>query len=101
MAWQGLLAKTVPAVVTGVVGVGAYEVVRVAWARMPCREASVIAATWGLRAARKAEQSAEQARLTVADVVAEAAERAAARHPRLAVVDSEQAMAAKAGNADS
>ncbi len=75
MAWYGLAAKAASTVVTGVVGVAAYEVVRKAVAKMPLREASVGATALGLRGLRKAEEGAERARLNVADVVAEARER--------------------------
>lgn len=92
MVWHGLLVKAAPTVVTGVVGVAAYEVLRKAVAKAPLREATVVATAWGIRvgrgAARKAEQSAEQARLTVADVVAEAKERAGEEVAPLTVVDS-------------
>ena len=74
--WHGLVTKAVPSVVTGVVGAAAYKAV----AKAPWRAATVTATAWGLRAARaterKTKQSAEQARLTVADVMAEARERA-------------------------
>jgi len=80
MAWHGFLVKAVPTVVTGVVGVAAYEAVRTAVAKAPLRQATVTVTAWGIRAAReaqrKAEQGAEQARLTAADVMAEARERA-------------------------
>ena len=76
MALHGFVAKAMPTVVTGVVGVAAYE----ALAKAPWRKATVMATAWGIRVAREAErragQSAEQARLTVADVMAEARERA-------------------------
>lgn len=76
MALHGLMVKAMPTVVTGVVGVAAYEVL----AKAPWRKATVIATAWGIRVVREAERkagaSAEQARLTVADVVAEAKERA-------------------------
>jgi len=74
-AWQGLLTKTVPTVVTGLVGVAAYE----ALAKAPWRATTVTATAWGLRVARaterKTRQSTERARLAVADVLAEAVER--------------------------
>lgn len=77
--WHGLLVKAAPTVVTGVVGVAAYEALRKAVAKAPLREASVSATAWALRVARDAERRAEEgterARLAVADVVAEAAER--------------------------
>lgn len=80
MLWHGLVVKAAPTVVTGVVGVAAYEALRKAVAKAPLREASVSATAWALRVAREAErraqESTERARLAVADVVAEAAERA-------------------------
>src|SRR5690625_7435881 len=75
MAWHGLLAKAAPTVVTGLEGGAAYE----ALAKAPWRAAAVTATSWGLRAARKTERttrdSADRARLAVADVLAEAVER--------------------------
>lgn len=80
MAWHGFLGKAAPTVVTGVVGVAAYEAVRTAVAKAPLRNATVTVTAWGIRAAReaqrKAERNAEQTRLTVADLMAEARERA-------------------------
>jgi Protein of unknown function (DUF1490) len=79
MLWHGLVAKAAPTVVTGVVGVAAYEALRKGVAKVPLRAATVTATAWGIRVAReaerKAQQSAEQARLTAADVIAEAKER--------------------------
>lgn len=78
MAWHGFLVKAAPTVVNGVVGAAAYEAVRAAVAKAPLRQATVSVTAWGIRAAReaqrKAEHGAEQARLTVADVIAEARE---------------------------
>ncbi|KKB99821.1 DUF1490 family protein [Mycolicibacter arupensis] len=80
MAWHGFVVKAAPTVVTGVVGVAAYEAVRTVVAKAPLRQATVTVTAWGIRAAReaqrKAEHGAEQARLTVADVMAEARESA-------------------------
>ncbi len=80
VAWHGFLMKAAPTVVTGVVGVAAYEAVRTAVAKVPLRTATVAVTAWGIRAAREAQRTAEtnteQIRLTVADVVAEARERA-------------------------
>lgn len=80
MAWHGFLMKAAPTVVTGVVGVAAYEAVRTAVAKAPLRKAAVTVTAWGIRVAREAQRTAEtnteQVRLTVADVVAEARERA-------------------------
>lgn len=76
MVLHGFVAKAMPTVVTGVVGAAAYG----ALAKAPWRKATVIATAWGMRVARDAErkagESVEQARLTVADVMAEARERA-------------------------
>jgi len=88
MVVHGLLAKAASTVVTGVVGVAAYELVRKAVAKAPVREASVTAATWGLRGARKAEEGAESARLQAADVMAEARERIGEEVPPPAVADA-------------
>jgi hypothetical protein len=75
MVWQGVLAKAAPTVVTGVVGMVAYEGLRKVVAKKPLRAVTVAVTAWGLRAAREAEEGAARARLAVADVVAEAAER--------------------------
>lgn len=88
MAVHGLVAKAMPTVVTGVVGAAAYE----ALAKAPWRKATVMATAWGIRVARQAERkagrSAEQARLTVADVMAEARERAGQEGAPLTVAGS-------------
>jgi chaperone-like protein len=79
VALHGFMAKAVPTVVTGAVGVAAYEVARKGLAKVPLRAATVTLTAWGMRVAREAErkagESAERARLTAADVVAEAKER--------------------------
>ena len=75
MLVHGLLGKAAGTVVTGLVGVSAYEVVRKALAKAPLHDAAVTATEWGLRGTRRAEEAAESARLKVADVVAEARER--------------------------
>ena len=76
---HGFVAKAVPTVVTGAVGVAAYEVLRKGVAKVPLRSATVTLTAWGIRVAREAErkagESAERARLTTADVIAEAKER--------------------------
>jgi hypothetical protein len=95
MAWNGFLVKAAPTVMTGVVGVAAYEALGkvAAKAKAPLRTATVIATAWGIRvgreAERKAQEGAEQARLTVADVMAEAKERAGEEVSPLAVADSD------------
>lgn len=75
MIMGGLLAKAAGTVVTGLVGVSAYEVLRKAVAKAPLHAAAVTATEWGLRGTRRAEEAAESARLKVSDVVAEARER--------------------------
>lgn len=75
MAAYGLLAKAASAVLTGLVGVSAYELLRKALDKAPMHETAVTATEWGLRGTRRAEELAESARLKVADVVAEARER--------------------------
>lgn len=89
MVLHGMLAKAATTVATGAVGVAAYEVLRKAVAKLPIREASVTAAEWGLRGARKAEEGAEVARLKVADVMAEARERIGEEVPPPAVAEAE------------
>jgi hypothetical protein len=88
MAVHGLLAKAASTVLTGAVGVAAYEAVRKAVAKAPLRGAAVTATSWGLRGARKAEEGAESARLKVADVMAEARERIGEEVPPPAVADA-------------
>lgn len=72
MVTHELLVKAAGAVLTGLVGVSAYETLRKAPGTAPIRRASVTVMEWGLRGTRRAEAAAESARLTVADVVAEA-----------------------------
>jgi hypothetical protein len=88
MAVHGLLVKAASTVLTGAVGVAAYEAVRKAVAKAPLRGAAVTATSWGLRGARKAEEGAESARLKVADVMAEARERIGEEVPPPAVADA-------------
>lgn len=79
LALHGFMAKAVPTVVTGAVGVAAYEALRKGVAKIPLRAATVTVTAWGIRVSREAErkagESAERARLTAADVLAEAKER--------------------------
>lgn len=79
LALNGFAAKAVPTVVTGAVGVAAYEALRRGVAKVPLRAATVTVTAWAMRVAREAErkagESAERARLTTADVIAEAKER--------------------------
>lgn len=87
MVLHAFLAKAASTVVTGAVGVAAYQGVRKAIAKAPLREASVSATALALRGVRKAEVGAESARLKVADVVAEARERIGEEAPPPAVAD--------------
>jgi hypothetical protein len=72
MMVHGLLARAAATVVTGAVGVAAYDALRKTLAKAPLHEAAVNATAWGLRGVRKAEETAESARLKTADIVAEA-----------------------------
>lgn len=74
MAFPIIFAKAVSTVVTGAVGVAAYNGAKKLYERTPVRKAAVSATQLGLKAARKAEVQAESARLAVSDVVAEARE---------------------------
>ncbi|BBX95510.1 DUF1490 family protein [Mycobacterium lacus] len=89
---HGLLMRAAPTVVTGMVGVAAYEAIRKVVAKAPLRKGAVAATAWGIRVVREAErkvaESAEQVRLTVADVVAEAKEAAGEQVSPLTAVDS-------------
>ncbi len=85
MAVYGLLAKAATTVVTGLVGVTAYEALKKAAAKAPLHETAVSAAELGLRGTRKAEEAAESARLKIADVMAEARERIGEEAPTPAV----------------
>ncbi|MDG4665314.1 DUF1490 family protein [Mycobacterium sp. 236(2023)] len=87
MVLGAFLAKAASTVVTGAVGVAAYQGVKKAYEKAPIREASVTATAWALRGVRKAEEGAESARLQVADVVAEARERIGEESPPPAVAD--------------
>jgi hypothetical protein len=91
MVAHGVLAKVATTVATGAVGVAAYDALRKAVAKLPIREAGVTAAEWALRGTRKAEETAETARLNIADVMAEARERIGEEVPPPAVADSEHA----------
>ncbi|GHP17865.1 DUF1490 family protein [Rhodococcus fascians] len=75
MAFPIIVAKAVSTVVTGAVGVAAYNGAKKLYEKAPVRKAAVSATELGLRAARKAEVHAESARLAVSDVVAEARDR--------------------------
>ena len=88
MVWHGLVAKAASMVVTGAVGVAAYEGMRKVLAKAPVRGATVTLTAYGLSGLRKAEDAAERARLAVGDVVAEARERIGEEVPPPAVGDA-------------
>ncbi|MFT4042212.1 MAG: DUF1490 family protein [Gordonia sp. (in: high G+C Gram-positive bacteria)] len=75
MAVHDFLVKAGSTVATGLVGAVAYDLVRKAAAKAPLREGVVVATAWGLRGTRRAEEVAENVRLSTADIVAEAKER--------------------------
>ena len=75
MVWHITVAKAATTVVTGVVGVAAYDGLRRAVKAAPAHETAVNTAVWSLRGVRKAEEGAERARLRIGDVVAEARQR--------------------------
>jgi len=85
MVLHGLLVKAAPTVVTGAVGVAAYQALRKGVAKVPLRAATVTVTAWGMRFAREAER---KARLTAADVIAEAKDRIGEDVTPLVVVDS-------------
>jgi hypothetical protein len=90
MAVYGLFAKAAGTVITGLVGVTAYELVRKAAAKAPLHETAVSAAELGLRGTRRAEEAAESARLKLADVMAEARERIGEEAPTPSISDTDQ-----------
>ncbi|MFI8566241.1 DUF1490 family protein [Rhodococcus sp. NPDC078407] len=69
------LAKAASTVVTGVVGVAAYNGVKGLVERAPLRDAAVGVTSLSIKGMRKAEQRAESARLAAADIIAEAKEK--------------------------
>lgn len=85
MAVQVLLAKAASTVITGLVGVTAYEALKKGLAKAPLHQTAVATAELGLRGTRKAEEAAESARLKIADVMAEARERIGEEAPTPAV----------------
>lgn len=97
----GLVTKAAPTVVTGVVGAAAYEAV----SKAPWRQATVSATALGLRAARaterKTKQTAEKARLTAADILAEAVERIGQEVTGPAATETAQTTTLEADGADS
>ncbi|MBY0442869.1 MAG: DUF1490 family protein [Mycobacteriaceae bacterium] len=81
MSTQGLWSKAAHALVTGLVGATAYELLRKAITKAPLHQTAVTAAEWSLRGTRRAEEAAESARLKLADVMAEARERVGEETP--------------------
>jgi Zn-dependent M32 family carboxypeptidase len=73
--WHGLIGKAAHKAVPHLVAFAAYEALHRAVAKAPWREATVTAMACGIRGVRKAEVSTERARLTAADMFAEAIER--------------------------
>lgn len=68
----GALGRTAGLLVTGVVGAAAYDGLKRVVRQLPVREAAVSTTAVLLRGVRRAERGAESARLTTADLVAEA-----------------------------
>jgi hypothetical protein len=87
MVWHGFLGKAAPRVASHLVAFAAFEALHVAVAKAPWREATVSAMACGVRGVRKAEQSTERARLTAADMFAEAIERSGEEVPPSAVAE--------------
>lgn len=85
MALHGFLVKAAPHVLT----FAAYEAIHRVVAKAPWREATVSAMACGVRGVRKAEEKTERARLTAADMFAEAIERSGEKAPLSAVADEE------------
>lgn len=85
MALHGFLVKAAPHLVT----FAAYEAIHRVAANVKWREATVSAMACGVRGIRKAEEKTERARLTAADMFAEAIERSGAEPAPAAVVDEE------------
>ena len=75
MAVQVFATKAATTVVTGLVGVSAYQALRKLLGSAPAHRVAVGVAEAGLRGTRGAEKVAESARLKLADVTAEARER--------------------------
>jgi hypothetical protein len=89
MLGHGIVAKAATTLVTGLVGVSAYEVLRKAVGTAPVHKAAVTATEWSMRGTRRAEEAAESARLKFADVVAEARERIGEEMPPPAIGNSD------------
>lgn len=90
MEVQEFFGKAGGLVLTGVVGVGAYELLRKVVGKAPIHQAGVAATELGLRGTRQAERAAESARLKLADVMAEARERMGEEATTPAVTDVDE-----------
>ncbi|MBT0566637.1 DUF1490 family protein [Williamsia sp. CHRR-6] len=75
MSTTSFLRAAAGTVVTGAVGAAAYDLTKRVVKNVSLRESAVVATSWAIRGTRVAEAGAENARLAVADVVAEAKER--------------------------
>jgi hypothetical protein len=69
---NGLIGRTARMVVTGLVGVAAYDGVKRIARSGAVRNATVAGTAWGLRGIRAAEAGAERTRLVTGDIVSEA-----------------------------
>lgn len=83
MALHGFLVKAAPHLLT----FAAYEALHRVVAKAPWREATVSAMACGVRGVRKVEEKTERARLTAADMFAEAIERGGAEAAPSAAAD--------------
>lgn len=81
MKVNDLIVHAAQTVATGVVGAVAYDGVKRVARSGVVRGAAVTVTTWGLRGVRAAETGAEQARLTIGDVVSEARARLGEQAP--------------------
>ncbi|WP_434006651.1 DUF1490 family protein [Mycolicibacter virginiensis] len=103
MVRQGVLGKAAPPV-SHAVAFAAYAALHTALAKAPWRKATVKATPWGLRVARtterKTRETAERARLTVADVLAEAVESLGEEVPPPAAADATRMTTSEPDDAD-
>jgi hypothetical protein len=70
--FSGLIVRAAQTVATGLGGAIAYDGVKRIARSDVFRGMAVTITTWGLRGARAAETGAEQARLTIGDIIGEA-----------------------------
>jgi chaperone-like protein len=93
MALHGILVKAAPHLVT----FAAYEAIHRVVAKAPWRQATVTAMACGVRGVRKVEERAERARLTAADMFAEAIERSGEEVPASATTNEKVSPSASSG----